>query len=86
VNSTTQKCSNKIFKTFLIEDFFHLPPFDTGGAPWAVKCECLRKFSKNLKQRYLNYQGLGVICEKTGSKKSRGTLPLKDVFGYKFEL
>ncbi len=26
VNSTTQRCSNKIIKIFLIEDFFHLPP------------------------------------------------------------
>jgi hypothetical protein len=26
VNSTTQRCSNKIFKTFLIEDFFQLLP------------------------------------------------------------
>jgi hypothetical protein len=24
--SNTQSCLNKIFKTFLIEDFFHLPP------------------------------------------------------------
>jgi hypothetical protein len=26
VNSTIQRCSNKFIKTFLIEDFFHLPP------------------------------------------------------------
>jgi hypothetical protein len=26
VNSTIQKCSNKIIKMFMIEDFFHLPP------------------------------------------------------------
>jgi hypothetical protein len=26
VNSTTKRCPNKIIKTFLIEDFFHLPP------------------------------------------------------------
>jgi hypothetical protein len=26
VNSTIQRCPNKIIKTFLIEDFFHLPP------------------------------------------------------------
>jgi hypothetical protein len=26
VNSTIQKCPNKIFKTFLIVDFIHLPP------------------------------------------------------------
>ncbi len=29
VNSTTQRCSKKIIKTFLIEDFFHLPPVST---------------------------------------------------------
>jgi hypothetical protein len=29
VNSTTQRCPNKIIKTFLIEDFFHLPPVST---------------------------------------------------------
>ncbi len=26
VNSTIQRCTNKIIKIFLIEDFFHLPP------------------------------------------------------------
>jgi hypothetical protein len=26
VNSTTQRCSNKIIKNFLLEGFFHLPP------------------------------------------------------------
>jgi hypothetical protein len=26
VNSTTQRCSKKTVKTFLIEDFFHWPP------------------------------------------------------------
>ena len=26
VNSTIQRCPNKIIKNFLIEDFFHLPP------------------------------------------------------------
>ena len=29
VNSTTQRCPNKIIKTFWIEDFFHLPPVST---------------------------------------------------------
>jgi hypothetical protein len=33
VNSSSQRCPNKIIKTFLVEDFFHLPPFlDNGGA------------------------------------------------------
>jgi hypothetical protein len=26
VNSTTQRCPNKIIKIFLLESFFHLPP------------------------------------------------------------
>ncbi len=26
VNSTTERCPNKIIKTYWIEDFFHLPP------------------------------------------------------------
>jgi hypothetical protein len=29
VNSTTQRCPNKIMKIFLIEDSFHLPPVST---------------------------------------------------------
>jgi hypothetical protein len=29
LNPTTQRCPNKIIKTFLIEDFFHLPPVST---------------------------------------------------------
>jgi hypothetical protein len=29
VNVTTQRCPNKIIKTFLIEDFFHLPQLST---------------------------------------------------------
>ncbi len=29
VNSSTQRCSKKIIKIFLIEDFFHLPPVST---------------------------------------------------------
>jgi hypothetical protein len=28
-NSTTQRCPKEIMKTFLIEDFFHLPPVST---------------------------------------------------------
>ncbi len=26
VNSTSQRCLNKIMKTFMIEDYLHLPP------------------------------------------------------------
>ncbi len=33
VNSTSQRCPDKIVKTFLIEDFFHLPPVSTTLTP-----------------------------------------------------
>jgi S-formylglutathione hydrolase FrmB len=33
VNSTTQRRPNKIMKTFLIEELFHLPQVSTSGAP-----------------------------------------------------
>jgi hypothetical protein len=29
INSSTQRCPNKIIKIFLTEDFFHLPPVST---------------------------------------------------------
>ncbi len=32
IKSTTQRCPNKIIKTFLIEDFFHLPQMSATGA------------------------------------------------------
>jgi hypothetical protein len=42
VNSTTQRCPNKIIKIFLLEGFFHLPPVS-----WQTfSCEYLREFSK----------------------------------------
>jgi hypothetical protein len=49
VNSTTQRCPNKIIKIFLLEDFF---PFatgvvDTSGAPWAANISA--NFRKNAK-------------------------------------
>jgi hypothetical protein len=48
VNSTTQRCPNKIIESFLIEDFFHLPPVcDIGGAPSTANIS--ENFLKNLK-------------------------------------
>ncbi len=78
VNSTTQRCPNKII--FLFEDFF---PFaigvtvnDTGGAPWAANISA--NFRKNLKRPWWYTQGLGEnwFMKKTRSRKSRGTVPL----------
>ncbi len=53
VNSTTQRCPNKIFKLFLIEDFF---PFathvnDTGGAPGVAN------ISKKYQTALMGYPG-----------------------------
>ncbi len=50
VNSTSQRCPNKIIKTFMIEDFF---PFakgvnDNGGATWAANISA--NFRKKLKR------------------------------------
>ncbi len=42
-NSTSRRCPKERMKTFLIEDFFHLPP----GHRWCtLSCEYLREFSK----------------------------------------
>ncbi len=51
VNSSTQRCPNKIIKTFLIEDFYHLPctgVTDTGGAPWAANISTKKKIETAL--------------------------------------
>ncbi len=47
VNSTIQRCPNKIIKFFLIEDFFL---FATGVGPAStLSCEYLRVFSKKIR-------------------------------------
>jgi hypothetical protein len=52
-NSTTQKCPNKTFQTFLFEDFFN----DTSGAPGAANIYA--NFTKHLKRSYWDSLGLG---------------------------
>ncbi len=77
VNSTTQRCPNKIFKTFLIEDFFHLPT--VSGHRWCtLSCEYLREIGKTFK---ITLKGilrrLGETASwKNWSRKSRDTVPL----------
>ncbi len=62
VNITTQRCANKIIKkTFLIEDFFHLPPVSMTP----VVHLGTQGFGGNL------------FMKKTWCRKSRGTVPLK---------
>jgi hypothetical protein len=81
VNSTIQRCPNKIIKIFLIEDFFHLPLV---SATPVVKLEL--RISPRILEKIRNglngirYSGAGgkLIHKKTRSKKSRDTVPLKE--------
>ncbi len=60
VNSTTQRCSKKIIKTFLIEDFFIC--LRCQRHRWrTLSCEYLREFSKKFKTVLMVYscRGLG---------------------------
>jgi hypothetical protein len=77
VNSTIQRCSNKIIKIFLIKDFFHLPPV---SAIPVVNPEL--RISARLLEKIRNgpngilWGGGKLIHKKTRSKKSRDTVPL----------
>ncbi len=55
VNSTIQRCPNKIIKIFLIEDIFHLPPVSTTPV---VNLE-LRIFPRIFEKNRNGPQGLG---------------------------
>ncbi len=78
VNSTIQRCPNKIFKIFLIEDFFYLPPVLT---TLVVNLE-LRIYPQIFEKIRNGPNGIysgawrKLIREKTRSRKSRGTVPL----------
>ncbi len=78
VNSTTQRCPNKIIKNFLIEGFFHLPPVSlTPVANLELRIsprifEKIRNRPKWYNQRLGGYW----FKKKTRGKKSRDTVPL----------
>ncbi len=69
VNSTIQRCPNKIIKMFLIADFFHLPP---------VSATPVVNLELRISPVLMGYSGAGgkLIHKKTRSKKSRDTVPL----------
>jgi hypothetical protein len=78
VNSTTQRCPNKIIKIFLLEGFFHLPPV---SLPPVANLEL--RISPRIFEKIRNgpngiIRGLGETgsIKKTRSKKSRDTVPL----------
>ena len=51
VNSTTQRCPNKIIKIFLLEDFFHLPPVSLTPMVYLKPRISPRIFEKNRNDR-----------------------------------
>ncbi len=78
VNSTIQRCSNKINKIFQIEDFFSFVTSvsDTGGS--TLSCEYLRDFWKKLEMVIMGYSGAGgkLIHKKKPEAKNLVTLSL----------
>jgi hypothetical protein len=73
--STSQRCPNKIIKTFMIEDFFHLSPVSTTPV---VNLEPLRKFSKKFEMALMAYSGAWgkLIHEKKTKVENLMTLSL----------
>ncbi len=83
VNSTTQRCPNKIFKIFLIDDFFHFPPVST--TRWCtLSCEYLREFSNKFEIIIIlmGYSRAGgkLIHEKNLKSKILWHCPFKAIF------
>ncbi len=78
VNSTTQRCSNKIIKIF--EDFSHLPPVPkTPMVHLELRCEYLREFSKKFETALMIYSGAWgkLIHEKNQKSKISWHCPFK---------
>jgi hypothetical protein len=73
--SASQSCPNKIIKTFMIEDFFHLSPVSTTPV---VNLEPLRKFSKKFEMALMVYSGAWgkLIHEKKPKVENLMTLSL----------
>jgi hypothetical protein len=72
--------SKHIIKTFLIEDFFHLPPLSTTPVMHIeLKIKYLHEFSKKLETTILGYSGAWrklIHDKKPLSRKSCGTVTL----------
>ncbi len=74
VNSTTQRCPNKIIKTFLIVDFFHLPLSTTTVVH--LELQISPRILKIIKTPVLGYSGAWGkwFMKKTWSQRSRGPI------------
>ncbi len=78
VNSTSQRCSTKIIKIFMIEDFSicHRCQWHRW---WTLSCEYLREFSKKFQTALMVYSGAWrkLNHEKTRSRKISWHCPFK---------
>ncbi len=74
LNSIIHRCPNKIFKTSLIEDFFHLPLCQQ---PWWCTWSCEYRI-QNIQNGPMLYSGAWgkLIHEKTWSRKNLVALSL----------
>ncbi len=80
VNSTSQRCPNNIIETFMIEDFFHLPPV---GHLWCT----LSGFSKKFETALMVYSVAlrKLIHEKNQKSKILWHWPFKPIDkGYEY--
>ncbi len=57
VNSKEKICPIKTIKTFLIEDFVHLPPVSITPQWCTLSSEYLREFSKKIETALIGYSG-----------------------------
>ncbi len=76
VNSTSQRCPNKIIKTFMIFPFA-TNVNDTGGAPWAANISLIFEKIWNGPNGILRGLGGNWFLKKTRSRKSSDTTPLE---------
>ncbi len=81
VNSTTQRCPNKIMKIFQFEDFCHLPPVSATPVVHLELRISPRIFEKIWNGSFGILRGLGETdsWKKNRSRKSRGTVPLMNL-------
>ncbi len=78
VNSTTQRCPNKILKNSLLEDFFHLPPVSLTPVVHLEPRISPRIFEKNRNGRNAILRCLGkLIHEKNQKSKISWHCPFK---------
>ncbi len=79
-NSTTQRCPREIIKKFQIEDFFHLPPVSLTPVTNLELRISPRVFEKIWNGSNGIIRGWGkLFMKKTRSKKSRDTVPLRQI-------